>query len=124
LQKGVEALNELLDARRRRLRSADLGGSAAVGGFYAVLLAPVTWWQTALALGNAYGFATGKEIALGRNFRIAPWGNRTGDKGGRFPRYHRRWPAGPNGRPRYGGSIRKHRPWEPPPEGAPWWRIF
>lgn len=30
------------------------------------------------------------QFAIGKNLRIAPWGNRTGHPYGRFPHYHRR----------------------------------
>ena len=47
----------------------------------------------------------GQELSFGKNFRIAPFGNRTGNPLGELPHYHRRFP-GP------GGSINWHRPWE------------
>lgn len=53
----------------------------------------------------AVGYLRGAEITFGRNFRIAPFGNRTGHPVGRYPHYHRRYP-GP------GGGIGRHRPWE------------
>jgi len=53
----------------------------------------------------------GREFKIGNNFRIAPFGNRTGHPIGRFPHYHRRI-VGPNGKTLPGGSMKWHRPWE------------
>jgi len=50
----------------------------------------------------------GREISIGRNFRLAPFGNRTGHPAGRFSHYHRR--SGPN--PPDGQGIGRHRPWD------------
>jgi len=59
------------------------------------------------------GYATGAELSIGRNFRIAPWGNRTGHPTGRYPHYHRRGgPLDVNGNPPPGQSIKRHRPWD------------
>ncbi|HET9225497.1 MAG TPA: RHS repeat-associated core domain-containing protein [Thermoanaerobaculia bacterium] len=65
-------------------------------------------------------FKAGREIKFGKNLRIAPWGNRTGHKYGRWPHYHRRGKLGPNGQPGPGQGIGRHRPWEPPAPGQPW----
>jgi RHS repeat-associated protein len=61
------------------------------------------------------GFRTGKELKIGRNFRIAPWGNRTGNKFGRWPHYHRRGGPDANGNTPPGKGIGRHRPWENSP---------
>ena len=53
----------------------------------------------------------GREIKIGKNCRIAPFGNRTGHPVGRWPHYHRRI-VGPNGETVPGGSMKWHRPWE------------
>jgi hypothetical protein len=53
----------------------------------------------------------GREIEIGNNCRIAPFGDRTGHPVGRFPHYHRRI-LGPGGNTPPGGSIKWHRPWE------------
>jgi len=50
------------------------------------------------ALVSGKGYAAGAELSVGRNFRFAPWGNRTGHSTGKYPHYHRR------------GT--KHRPWD------------
>jgi len=46
------------------------------------------------------------------NWRIAPFGNRTDHRLGRWPHYHRRRKLGPNGKPPPGKGIGRHRPWE------------
>ncbi|NTW88969.1 MAG: RHS repeat-associated core domain-containing protein, partial [Desulfobulbaceae bacterium] len=50
----------------------------AIPGFFAALWTPETYIPTTMVLSNASGYARGMEFAFGRNFRIAPWGNRTG----------------------------------------------
>jgi RHS repeat-associated protein len=50
-------------------------------------------------------WSLGWEIAFGKNFRLAPFGNRTGHPVGRWPHYHRRG-TGP------GQGMKRHRPWE------------
>ncbi|WP_344939292.1 RHS repeat-associated core domain-containing protein [Zhongshania borealis] len=57
------------------------------------------------------GFRTGGELNIGRNFRLAPWGNRTGHPTGKYPHYHRRAMDG-KGNTVPGGSIKRHRPWD------------
>jgi hypothetical protein len=78
-------------------------------------------WFTAI---NIEGARTGYEFKFGKNWRFAPWGNRTDHKYGERPHYHHRHSPGPDGEPPSGGSIGRHRPWEAPPEGVPWWRRF
>ncbi len=58
------------------------------------------------------GYATGAELSIGRSFRIAPWGNRTGHPTGRFPHYHRRGAPDANGNTPPGQGIGRHRPWD------------
>ncbi len=73
------------------------------------------------AAGKAHkAFKLGREIKVGKNFRLAPWGNRTGHKYGRFPHYHRRGRLGGDGKPLPGQGMGRHRPWEPPAPGQPW----
>ncbi|HEX2050194.1 MAG TPA: RHS repeat-associated core domain-containing protein [Actinomycetota bacterium] len=61
---------------------------------------------------NVLGYVRGAEFWIGRNLRIAPWGNRTGHPVGRYPHYHRRI-TGPDGKTVPGGSLKRwHRPWE------------
>lgn len=59
---------------------------------------------------DAYFFA-GRELDFGKNFRVAPFGNRTSNPIGNLPHYHRRI-IGPDGNTIPGGSIDWHRPWE------------
>ena|GEM_PF-4268375 len=49
--------------------------------------------------------ARGQEISIGRNWRFAPFGNRTNHPIGRWPHYHRRGIG-------EGQGIGRHRPWE------------
>lgn len=58
------------------------------------------------------GYATGAELKIGSNLRIAPWGNRTGHPIGRYPHYHRRGKPDANGNTPPGQGIGRHRPWE------------
>ncbi|QMU61549.1 MAG: hypothetical protein GKR92_07505 [Gammaproteobacteria bacterium] len=62
--------------------------------------------------GAIRGFARGGEIAFSKNFRIAPFGNRTGNAIGRFPHYHRRGINVLTGKTKPGQGIGRHRPWE------------
>jgi RHS repeat-associated protein len=71
---------------------------------------PVLGWSRALgrAARDIYllkAALKGQELRFSKNFRIAPFGNRTGHRFGELPHYHRRYP-GP------GGGIGRHRPWE------------
>lgn len=58
------------------------------------------------------GFANGREIT-GKGWRVAPFGNRTGNEYGELPHYHRSVPdpAKP-GQSMPGQGIGRHRPWE------------
>ncbi len=70
-------------------------------------LAGYIWWITF----NIEGYRTGYEFKIGKNIRIAPWGNRTGNPYGKYPHYHRRL-IGPDGKIIPGQGIKWHRPWE------------
>ncbi|WP_083385562.1 RHS repeat-associated core domain-containing protein [Methylomonas sp. LWB] len=61
---------------------------------------------------NYIGYESGGELALGRNFRFALWGNRTGNRYGEKPHYHRRGSPDANGNTPPGQGIGRHRPWE------------
>jgi hypothetical protein len=72
-------------------------------------------WQGATTAVNVHGLSTGDEIWIGKNFRLAPYGNRIKDKFpdvdyynqyGELPHYHQRLDG-------WGGSLDNHRPWEP-----------
>ncbi|MBM3997932.1 MAG: hypothetical protein FJ297_00070 [Planctomycetes bacterium] len=56
----------------------------------------------------ARAYFLGREFTFAKNFRIAPFGNRTGHPIGKYPHYHYRPsnPAPP------GQGIGRHRPWE------------
>jgi RHS repeat-associated protein len=67
-----------------------------------------------LALGGsgvARGYKAGKEISIGKNARVAPFGNRTGHPTGRYPHYHRRG-VDSSGETLPGQGIGRHRPWD------------
>ena len=67
------------------------------------------------ALGGAGRYAKyGYEIRFGKNWRVAPFGNRTLNKYGKWPHYHRRGP----------GGMGRHRPWEPKGSDGGWWSRF
>ena len=57
-------------------------------------------------------FKKGSEIPFGKNWRVAPFGNRTGHPLGRWPHYHRRGTPGPDGKTPPGQGIGRHRPIE------------
>jgi RHS repeat-associated protein len=57
------------------------------------------------------GVKAGFEITIGKNWRFAPFGNRTGNLTGELPHYHRRI-LDSNGKTVPGGGIGWHRPWQ------------
>jgi len=75
----------------------------------------IDWLDAAIgcglgALGGA-GWSSGWELKIGKNLRLAPFGNRTGHPFGRWPHYHRRI-TDASGNTIPGGSMKWHRPWE------------
>jgi hypothetical protein len=55
----------------------------------------------------------GRELRIGDNFRLAPFGNRRGQRYGSIPHYHRRGAIDPaTGEARPGQGIGRNRPWE------------
>lgn len=64
------------------------------------------------ALVTGKGYAAGAELSVGRNFRFAPWGNRTGHSTGKYPHYHRRGAPDTKGNTPPGQGIGRHRPWD------------
>lgn len=71
------------------------------------------------------GIQLGKEQNFGNDFRIAPFGNRTGKTYGEPPHYHRRGPIDP----KTGGSIEgqgigRHRPWQTMKKDTSFWDRF
>ncbi|MFI3158437.1 MAG: RHS repeat-associated core domain-containing protein, partial [Methylococcaceae bacterium] len=86
----------------------------AMGANNVVDFSSVTYWgsfATGVAV-NYVGYESGGEFAFGRNFRFAPWGNRTGNQYGEKPHYHRRGCPDANGNTPSGQGIGRHRPWE------------
>jgi len=66
----------------------------------------------------------GREISVGPNFRLAPFGNRTGNVFGRWPHYHRRVVDPATGQTVPGGGIGRHRPWQPKSTDNSFWDRF
>ena len=82
-------------------------------------------WTVGIAIGGlARGYQLGREISFGRNFRIAPVGNRTGHATGRFPHYHRRGVDRATGETLPGQGIGRHRPWDTRSTDRNWWDRF
>ncbi|WP_239335448.1 RHS repeat-associated core domain-containing protein [Frankia sp. CiP3] len=63
----------------------------------------------------------GREIKFSKNFRVAPFGNRTGHRLGRYPHYHRRRIDSRTGETRHGQGVGRHRPWESKKGDKSWW---
>ena len=55
---------------------------------------------------------SGMEFSFGKNLRVAPLGNRTGHKVGKFSHYHRRIIDPKTGAVIKDGGMKWHRPWE------------
>ncbi len=66
----------------------------------------------------------GGRFGLKNGDRIAPFGNRTGHKYGRWTHYHRRGEKLPNGQTRPGQSRDRHRPFEPSKFDKSWRERF
>jgi hypothetical protein len=81
-------------------------------GCFSSLWMPNTATLTVGILLTSYGIAKGPEVALGKNIRIAPFGNRTGNPRGELPHYHRKITDPETRETVPGGSMRWHRPWE------------
>ena len=88
----------------------------------------ISWGQVLVAgiMGALLnGIRVGPELKIGKNARIAPFGNRTGHPTGRWPHYHRRVPnpAKP-GQGMPGQGIGRHRPWDRMSTDRSWWDRF
>jgi RHS repeat-associated protein len=100
-----------------------------IPAFFAALWTPDTSEKTVGALSMCIGgegwfwYKAGKEISFGRNFRFAPFGNRTGHPLGRYPHYHRRGIDG-EGNTLPGQGIGRHRPWETKTTDKSFWDRF
>jgi hypothetical protein len=66
----------------------------------------------------------GDEIQIGDDWRLAPFGNRRGNRLGNLPHYHRRGPRGPDGSPPRGQGVKRHRPWETKDGDTSFWDRF
>jgi hypothetical protein len=62
----------------------------------------------------------GREMQFGNDFRVAPFGNRTGNPLGELPHYHRRG-LDPTGNTIPGQGIGRHRPWETKSTDTSFW---
>lgn len=62
----------------------------------------------------------GREVKFGNDFRVAPFGNRTGNQLGKFPHYHQRV-VDPCGNTLPGQGIGRHRPWETKSTDTSFW---
>jgi RHS repeat-associated protein len=76
-----------------------------------------------IAVGGANWAASGAEIKVGSNFRVAPVGNRPGNPLGELPHYHRRG-VGSDGVTIPGQGIGRHRPWETKSTDKHYWDKF
>lgn len=73
---------------------------------------------------HAVGFRRGAELNIGKNVRLAPWGNRTGNKYGKYPHYHRRGIDSSTGKVKPGQGIGRHRPQETKSTDTKFWDRF
>jgi len=80
-------------------------------------------FTTAIGIKTVRFLNEGREISFGKNLRIAPNGNRTGNSLGELPHYHR-WGLDANGATRSGQGIGRHRPWETKPSDTSFWDRF
>lgn len=88
----------------------------------APVLAPIAA-QSTVAAGMMAKY--GGEIAFGKDFRLAPFGNRTRIPVGRAPHYHRRGgPPNERGEAPPGQGIGRHRPWETKSPDKSFWDRF
>jgi large repetitive protein len=97
-------------------------------------LVPVAKWQYEhrgaiaattglLSVAGGRWAQSGAEIKIGGNFRVAPFGNRTNNKLGELPHYHRRV-VGSDGVTLPGQGIGRHRPWEKKSTDKRFWDRF
>jgi len=85
-------------------------------------LTPTNEFGLCLVGGNWY--RSGKEISFGKNFRVAPFGNRTGHPTGKYPHYHRRPQPDSKGQVPRGQGINRHRPWDKSDYDKTFWDRF
>lgn len=100
----------------------------AIPGVMASLWTPDTAVTTGVTLlgggGVSFGIRLGRELSVGSNFRLAPFGNRTGHALGELPHYHRRGLDALSGATRPGQGIGRHRPWETKSTDKSFWDRF
>jgi RHS repeat-associated protein len=101
---------------------------ARVGLLLSVLWTPDTAVGTFLTLvgggAGSAGVRSSIEFTFGKNFRIAPFGNRTGHALGELPHYHRRVIDAVTGKAKPGQGIGRHRPWETKSTDKSFWDLF
>lgn len=134
LEPAFETLDASLDAGENAAqywanRSAESGNWLYdVPGAFASLWTHDTALSTTLTLApigwGARGYRLGREISQGRNFRVAPFGNRTGHRTGRYPHYHRRGMNRSTGDVHSGQGIGRHRPWDAKSTDRSFWDRF
>lgn len=103
-------------------------GLYMIPGLLASLWTPNTAAETTATLLSggvgSIGFRFGREIAFGKNVRIAPFGNRTGHPQGELPHYHRRGVDPATGQTTPGQGVGRHRPWETKATDKSFWDRF
>jgi hypothetical protein len=70
------------------------------------------------------GYKTGWELSIGKNLRLAPFGNRTRHPTGELPHYHRRVTDSVSGQTVPGQGIGRHRPWDTRGTDQSFWDRF
>ena len=71
------------------------------------------------------GIRDGQEYRPTKNWRVAPYGNRTSHPTGRYPHYHRKVPDPRSpGDSLPGQGMKRHRPWDTKPQDKVWWDRF
>jgi len=98
------------------------GGPLRLDWSEGMLLHGVSLANTTDVASGLFGlYGLGREYSFGRNFRLAPFGNRTGHPIGRWPHYHRRVPDPHHpGQSLPGQGIGRHRPWETSTHDTSW----
>jgi len=102
---GQIAFEELDNATRDPYAWGNSWGKATASAEMSLAAAEITG-------GAVAAYRAGTEISIGKNLRIAPFGNRTGHPTGRYPHYHRRAINSKTGETIEGGSMKRHRPWD------------
>ena len=82
-------------------------------------------WGLAFTASDLYkAYQLGWELSIGKNIRLAPFGNRSGHLTGRFPHYHRRSIDSDTGETKPGQGIGRHRPWDQKSTDKSFWDRF